>query len=284
MKLNKPLPRYLLDKYKIIASMTFTVMFAIVFLNLYIPFSDTSWFRMGDSVLFLYTVLFCFLSLSFLIISRVILYRTKYLFTIKVYEYILWCIAELLVICGIYTVFTIRVNYTADLAPYQIFLKALLYGTVSILIPYLISSMYIAIMEKDRTIKMMNYSNVVTEEPESRISENRFTIFDSNGSMKLSVKSENLYYIESDDNYIKVWYTNTSGELQKYMVRSRLKAVEESFRGTSMMRCHRKYVVNTDKVKVLRKEGDSYYLDLDDDSIPPLPITKTYEKAILAKF
>ena len=31
-----------------------------------------------------------------------------------------------------------------------------------------------------------------------------------------------------------------------------------------------------DKVKVLRKEKDGYELDLDNDMIPPLTITKTY--------
>lgn len=285
MKLNKPLPRFLLDKFNIVGSMTFTVMFALVFLNLYVPFSTTSWFRMSDPVLFLDTVIFLMASLAFLIVSRVIMYKTKYLFKITVLQYILWCVAEVVLICLFYTAFTLYVSPVSVISPLKSFLQALLYGTISVLIPYVISAMYLSIIDKERTIRLMNYSNVTTDEPDGNgKGSDKFTIFDSNGSIKLSVSSENLFYIESDDNYVKVWYADSSGELQKYMVRCRLKTIEESFRGTSLVRCHRKYIVNTDKVKVLRKEGDSYYLDLADENIPPLPVTKTYEKAILSKF
>ena len=60
--------------------------------------------------------------------------------------------------------------------------------------------------------------------------------------------------------------------------------MEESFRGSSLVRCHRKYIVNMDKVKVLRKEKDGYELDLDNDSIAPIPITKTYSENVLSRF
>ena len=39
-----------------------------------------------------------------------------------------------------------------------------------------------------------------------------------------------------------------------------------------------------DKVKVLRKEKEGYELDLDNDLIPPIPVTKTYEADVLARF
>ena len=36
-----------------------------------------------------------------------------------------------------------------------------------------------------------------------------------------------------------------------------------------------------DKVKVLRKEKDGYEMDLDNDLIPPISITKTYAENVL---
>ena len=109
-------------------------------------------------------------------------------------------------------------------------------------------------------------------------------MFDNSGALKLSLNPENLYYIESDDNYIKVWYTDSKGELKQYMLRCRLKTVEESFRGSSLVRCHRKYIVNLDKVSMLRKESEGYVLDLGNENIPPLPVTKTYTDSILSYF
>lgn len=109
-------------------------------------------------------------------------------------------------------------------------------------------------------------------------------MFDNSGALKLSLSPENLYYIESDDNYIKVWYSDNKGEIKQYMLRCRLKTVEESFKGSGLVRCHRKYIVNINKVKVLRKETDGYVLDLDNEAIPVLPVTKTYTDAVLSHF
>ena len=74
---------------------------------------------------------------------------------------------------------------------------------------------------------------------------------------------------------------DSKGVLQKYILRCRLKTVEESFKGSSLVRCHRKYIVNMDKVKVIRKEMNGYELDLDNDAIPPIAITKTYAGNVL---
>ena len=70
----------------------------------------------------------------------------------------------------------------------------------------------------------------------------------------------------------------------RHSIRCRLKTIEESFRGSSLVRCHRKYIVNMDKVQSLRREKDGYELDLEDQSIPSIPITKTYAENVLSRF
>jgi DNA-binding LytR/AlgR family response regulator len=144
--------------------------------------------------------------------------------------------------------------------------------------------MYFSINDKNKTIRLMSYENVVTDEaplPENSLK--KITLFDNSGSLKMSLNLDSLYYIESDDNYIKVWYTDSKGELKQYMLRCRLKTVEESFKGC-LVRCNRKYIVNIEKVKVLRKESDAYVLELDNEAIPTLPVTKTYTDIVLAHF
>jgi len=78
--MNKQLPRYLLDKFQLLGQVTFSVLFAVVFMNLYVPFSPSAWFELGYSSRFLYTLLFFFLSIIVLVISRIVMYKTKYLF------------------------------------------------------------------------------------------------------------------------------------------------------------------------------------------------------------
>ena len=284
--LNK-LPGYLLGKYQLIGTVTFAVLFAIVFLNIYIPFSDTAWFVLGggDSHTFFFTLTFIVTSIMALIVSRMILYRWGKHATMTYLNYITWCILEITAVGGIYTWITVLNIPLHGEVPLDVFLRSLLYGTISLGIPYLIAGMYFAIIDKNNTIRLMNFENVVTDEaPRENTSMQKITLFDNSGSLKLSLSLENLYYIESDDNYIKVWYTDSKSELKQYMLRCRLKTVEESFKGSGLVRCNRKYIVNIKKVSTLRKESDGYVLDLANELIPPLPITKTYTDSILSYF
>jgi DNA-binding LytR/AlgR family response regulator len=277
------LPEYLLGKYQLIGTVTFSVLFAVVFLNIYIPFSDTAWFGLGGSEMFRLTLLFGTLSILILVVSRMLMYRSKLVFEMTYLEYIIWSFAEIVIVSYVYTRLTVDNFAPLEENSWDIFSRSLLYGTIALGIPYIISGMYFAIIDKNRTIRLLNYDNVVTDEPvlpDTR----KITLYDNSGALKLSLSTDNLYYIESDDNYIKVWYTDSKAELKQYMLRCRLKTVEESFRDSGLVRCHRKYIVNLKKVKVLRKESEGYVLELDNETIPPLSVTKTYTDVVLSHF
>ena len=290
--MNKYLPEFLLGKNQMLGTVTFSVLFAIVFLNIYIPFSDTAWFRLGDSIFFLFTAGFIFISMLILIASRILMYHTRKWFRMTYLIYILWSIAEVVLICAFYTFVTIDVQQPATLTAMEIFSKALLYGTIALIIPEILSGMYYSIEDKDKTISLMNSMGVVTDEEQQPSSgdniqhntSDKISLCDNSGSLKFSVSCSNLYYIESDDNCINIWYTDNSGALKMYMMRCRLKTVEETFRNSPLIRCNRKYIVNRQKVKVLKKERDGYVMELDNESIPQIPVTKTYLKNVLKEF
>ena len=283
--MNQKLPSYLLGKSQIIGTITFSVMFAIIFLNIYIPFSDTAWFGLGQSDMFSGTLIFVFVSIMTLVISRTLMYRTKRLFELSYLEYILWCIAEIVLIGAFYTNLTVEITGGLQEREIEIFGRSILYGFIALGVPYILAGMYFAINDKNNIIRLMSYDNVVTDEvQEQEATVQKITLFDNSGSLKLSVSINNLYYVESDDNYIKVWYTDSKGELKQYMLRCRLKTVEDSFKGSALVRCNRKYIVNIKKVSTLRKESTGYVLDLGNELIPPLPVTKTYTESILSYF
>ena len=282
--MTRKLPQYLLGKYQLVGTVTFSVLFAVVFLNIYIPFSDTAWFGLGDSVTFLLTLIFVAVAILTLIFSRMLMYKSKNIFDLTFLTYSLWALAEIAVIAGIYTWITVD-HITPFDRTWNIFRRSFLYSLAALGIPYIISGMYFAIIDKNNTIRLMNYENVVTDEPQKpETSHKKITLFDNSGALKLSLNPSSLYYIESDDNYIKVWYTDSRGSLQKYMLRCRLKTVEDSFKDNGLVRCNRKYIVNLEKVSMLRKENDGYILDLCNEEIPPIPVTKTYVDSILGYF
>ena len=280
----RKLPRYLVEKHQLTGTVTFAVLFALIFLNIVVPFSDTAWFRLGNSQMFLFTAGFVFIAILILVLSRTVMYRVGKSCDFTYLSYTLWCLSEVILICLFYTFVTVEIVGCTDMSRMHVFLKSLAYGIVSLIIPYILSGMYFAIIDKDRTIRLMNCSNVVSDEADTAKEEDKITLFDSSGALRLSVRTANLYYIDSNDNYIKVWYTDSKGELKTYMIRCRLKTIEDSFKGTSLIRCHRKYIVNSDKVKVLRKESEGYFLDLDNMDIPPIMVTKTYMENVLSRF
>ena len=284
-EMNKKLPKYLLGKYQLLGTVTFSVLFALIFLNLYIPFSDTAWFGLGRSVNFLFTAGFMFLSMLILVVSRVLMYKTQDMFDMTYLQYVLWCLGEVFLICVLYTFVTVDIVKPEAPDYFHILLKALLYGMIALVIPYIISGMFIAIVEKNRTIRLMRYQSRISDQDSvSSPQGGQITFFDNSGALKFSVSSLDLYYIESDDNYINVWYSDKKGDLKMYMLRCSLKAVEDSFKGSTLLRCHRKYIVNLAKAKVLRKEKDGYFIDLDCSTIDPIPVSKTYSDNILGYF
>lgn len=282
--MNKKLPKYLLGKFELLGTVTFSVLFAIVFFNIYLPFSQTAWFDLNDAKTFEITLAFFLASVLILSFSRVLMYKLKDKMDYSYLGYILWCAAEIVLICLLYTLITDKITMPGVEKASEVFGRSLLYCSISLAIPELIAAMYFAINDKNNTIRLLNYDSVVTDEPIDPVRMQKISLYDNSGALKFSVSPQNLFYIESDDNYIKAWYTDGKGELKQYMVRCRLKTIEETFRGSSLMRCHRKYIVNLKKVKVLRKESDGYYLELDNEAIPIIPITKTYSDSVLKYF
>lgn len=282
-------PGYLLSKTHLWGTVTFAALFALIYIVLNIPFIDDAWFEIGATKAFTYTMVFFVLALAIMIVSKILLYMVnKKRHGVAMATYVLWLMAELIVVSFLYAILTesgLRQSAIVHSPEFGLnVLKALKYAVVALGFPYIFTGMYFAINDKDKIIRVMNYSTVVSDEEVAPKDEKKITLFDNNGVLKLSLSSANLYYIESDDNYIKVWYTDSHEVLKQYMLRCRLKTVEESFVDSSLVRCHRKYIVNMDRVKVLRKEKDLYVIELDNEQIQPIPITKTYEEHVLARF
>jgi DNA-binding LytR/AlgR family response regulator len=107
--------------------------------------------------------------------------------------------------------------------------------------------------------------------------------YDEKSVLKLSVKKENLLYIESAENYVNICYLNND-KISKYLLRETLKKIEEKFSGTEIIRCHRSYIVNFEKVRVIRKDKDGLKLEFDIPSVIDIPVSKTYVDNVMQTF
>ena len=106
---------------------------------------------------------------------------------------------------------------------------------------------------------------------------------DEKRELKLSVRSDQVLWIEAADNYVKIHYQH-KGRIAAFMVRNTLKTLENDFASTSLVRCNRSTIVNFDKVKILRKEKDGIFLAFDQELVPDFPVSRTYAEKVLSRF
>lgn len=282
-------PRYLLGRKELTWTLVFTALFAFVFLLLNIPFSRNPWLEINTGSSMVLLVGFFLACVVIVVVSRMLLFRRGYYKGVSVLGYVLWSLGEMVLVSLLYTFFTARgvdvgLIGIGGRSLLKVFFEAMVFSFWCMGVPYLISCLYLSLADKGNTMRLTDYGEVVSDFPAKSYEEKKITLFDNSGAIKFSISSDNLYFIESDDNYIKVWYSDSSGQIRQYMLRCRLKTVEDSFAGSDLVRCHRKYIVNISKVKILKAEKEGYKISLDIDNGVTIPISRTYEQNVLARF
>ena len=288
MNLRERIPSYLTGATQLAATVVFAALFAVIALTVTVYYDSHSWFSVGPNATFGYTTAFILSAIAVLMVSKRLMYRSTRRFTLDWGSYLLWNLSEAAVIALLYTGLTMHLISIGlisipDLGFQATLLRSFIITVLLIGVPYIIAGLYYALRDRDNTIRLLNYGNIVTDSEPSPLDREKITLFGEDGTMKLSISLMNLFYIESDDNYIKVWYADAGGGVKQYMLRCRLKTVEESFSGSPLVRCHRKYIVNLLRVSVISREKDGYYVKLDLSSVDPIPVSKTYEDQVLAR-
>ena len=118
---------------------------------------------------------------------------------------------------------------------------------------------------------------MVTENPDI------INFHDYTGAQKFAVKLENIYYIKAEGNYVNVFYNNKGG-ISSFVLRNKIQAIEDTFAGTPLMRCHRTYIVNSNNIKLIRNDSDGYYIDFNQEGLESVPVSNTYREKIVKRF
>ena len=278
---NREIPKFLLDKRYLFGSVIFVLTFSILFMAIYSPFSMTAWFSIEDKGQLGMTTAFYMVAVSIMLISKVLMSHVLSKSNFTLYKYILWVIAEIVIISLFYTYFTFVFVPSVDESVGYLLAKAFGCILLIIAIPYTILTLYAAYKSKTEELDMLQYKLSLSSEP-SVMYPSLVNLYDYNGALKLTINSETLYYMESQDNYVKIYYEN-HGKLLSYMLRSRTKTIEENLAETSMVRCHRSYMVNVMKINHIKKGGKARYIVLSNNEIKPIPVSKSYFKNLVEK-
>ena len=254
---------------------------------IYGPYSSTSWLTLlanqseevgafdGFHVV-MASVIFYFVAIAFLILSKVILYHIGHKFQLYKLHLVSWIGGEIMMISFIYTIFTALFNLALPTEFCSIWGRSVLVLSFIIIVPYIIC-MQQAVNRHQRALLDRIGMNVVNDKTDNA-DPKLIHLVDSTGRLKMSVNIDSLYYVESQDNYVKIYY-EADGKLCNYMLRSTTKAIESKF-GEYLIRCHRGYIVNKNKIKIFRNDRDGMYVKLMHDSIKQIPVSKSYASNI----
>ncbi len=147
-----------------------------------------------------------------------------------------------------------------------------------LLLPYSVSWLYFSWRDKKEQIERLADGQSVPA-----TTRNMIPFYDDKGILKFSVKKENLLYLEAAENYVNICYLNKD-KVSKYLLRDTLKKIEETFSGNEIVRCHRSYMVNFEKVKVIRRDRDGLKLGFDNPLVMDIPVSKTYINPVMETF
>ena len=305
---EKEIPKFLVSRRYISVVIAFIVLFSGLFLFIYQPFSLAVWFSTADSLSFSLSLLFYILSIIILVVSRMTMYHLQDRVDLTTMTYIWWIMFENLAISLLYTLITIKFFPVEGISTPTIATRALMCVTLILVIPNALVLFYAAYKAKCEELQATQYrlqrlseeyrlleSNTQHELRAAAMVQSKrqpqqpqettprmINLYDNNGMLRLTLNIDSLYYLESEDNYIKVYYKHND-KIVSYMLRCRTRSVEESLAGTCMVRCHRSFIVNINKISVMEDDRRMHYLSLDDDSIRRIPVSKSYYESLVAK-
>ena len=273
---DKNIPTYIYDKQHIMQLILWTAFFALVFINIYKPFSSSSWYDISEFKFFVFSSLIILTGVLVVVLSRIIMFHWGKRHAISNGSYAIWILLEIFFMSLFYTIYTLVLNPERDYM--DVFENSTVNTSLVLLLPYSVLHFYFSYKDKERRLLLLEEHQ---EEVVAR--QSVFTFYDEKHELRLSVKRSELLYMESADNYVCIWYLS-KGQLTKFLLRNSLKAMEEHFVDTNVLRCHRSYMVNFDQVKVIRREKEGIFLEIGIERVPDIPISKTYSEKVMRWF
>lgn len=275
---EKNIPAYLTGKTNIVRFVVFTAVFALVFINIYAPFGVDTWYhKVTELQLFLYSSIVILFGMLVIVISRILMWQFSRKKALRYGEYAGWIFAEIISLALVYSLIQkLYLDGTADFI--TVFKKSVQITALVILLPYAILWLYLSLQEKSRLLEKLSHLP-----PTEVITTGMIAFHDEKQVLRFSIKSEDLLYLESADNYIYIHFLDHS-KISKFMVRNSLKKLEPELNQKGLLRCHRSYMVNFEKVKLIKKEKDGLNIELDIPEKISLPVSKTYIDQVIRKF
>jgi hypothetical protein len=269
MNLSGMIPDYFVKPRNTVIQILFTALFSYVFILVYHPFGSQTWFEVNTGQFAFYAGFVVVVGMLVVIISRVIMTQVRKVRKITIAGYALMIVLEVLAMTGFYMM--IQKVFLKDVRFwFEVYYTAIFNATLILLIPYLISLLYFAWLDKKEHFDQLLMKK--SSEPEIR-----FVNFDDeNGETRLTVLLSDLLYLEASENYVSIHYLDHD-QTDRILLRNSMKRMEEQLAGYPVVRCHRSYLVNLERVAMARKDRSGLILHLNAPVKTQIPVSERYK-------
>ena len=271
--LLRKIPDYLVDKLNVLRQISFTAIFALIFINIYAPFNAEGWFNAGKAELFLFSSLYILAGMLVIVISRLVFIRIASKMRIIFLSYILWNLLEVFLLASTYTAMDFFMLHN-EANPFEHFIKMLLGTLFVLIIPYSITWLYYSWQDQKRRLEEL--SKVTSTAYRTK---NMVNFYDETNKLRFTLNSRDVLYIESTDNYVTVFIEDKE-RVKKIMLRNTMKRLEKELENTMICRCHRSYMVNFENVKMVRLSGTNLYIYIQNRGEDRIPVSRTYTEKV----
>lgn len=272
-----------------------SILFILFFLFVYQPFGFYKVLEDKEhSTLEFIGILSLFMSIIFIILSvSQFILRKRFLvnnYTIK--DFLKWFFIDISLIVIVITVLKFFV-IEEDTITIQSFVSEVLIGAINAFLVLTFILLYPVFGNFTlRYLQRLNNEKKELEEDLNVINnhykiasgnDDLIKLVDENKTCKLTVPINNIYAIESQNQYISVKYFK-SDRIFEQCIRTRFSKILEAFDNSpSIIKCHRSYAVNLLNVVELKTINQKPNLILGTHEVIKIPVSKTYIKEVKTK-
>jgi DNA-binding LytR/AlgR family response regulator len=271
MNFRQPVPDYLTSRKNTIIQIVFTAVFAYIFIMIYRPFSYDTWYETEEWKRLVALGVVVLSGMIVIIFTRLGMFALKKNHEITLELYIFMIVVEIFLLGGFYSALEYFI-LSDQRSAFKLMFSAVQNTSLILLIPYIISILFFS--WKDITRKFNQIRSQFREPSDIFI-----PFKDEKGVLRITIKSSDLLYLESNDNYVNIHFADKDRK-KSYLIRNNLKTLENEFRDYPVYRCHRSFSINIQNVKLVRKAKKGYELVMNSITEDCIPLSASYQKKI----
>lgn len=275
--------RFLTRFESILLFLSLTLVVAVLLVVFGQPTSILGYFEQQSSLTPLGQITISFISgFGVLALSRVLLSLVGRKHDLSPAAMVIWIVAELIVCVSVIALvlWGLCGGGTVDLAS---LVGALVLGMAGVLlVPTVVTYLIRRLREAQDEVVRLRQLTGHQDGQAKQAAEASVNFFAKGGRLAFSTRMGNILYIEAADNYVNIHYLNGEKE-ETFILYNSMKNIEKSFAGTSLMRCHRGYMVNADNVRLMRKEALGLVLEIN-HCAKTIPVSKSFAEPVTQYF